>query len=368
MAAVVPEFPPEIDVLDDDGDGVATDDFFANDVRIASPVRATAQWEAWNGAAVWALGHGGTLIMQGPVALEIAPGETVTWRHVVQQHDQCRARLWCLTLSCASAPTVDDWSSFGIIELPSGVSHQWRIAPSDYLKGTPFEFVESVAPTGFDNGQLLLNISVNAAAVSGVAVMAFACYELPRLDLDTFGPSEYPVCEPHTLQTNAPIVEGGTDTNKSVGGLYRIATDPDQLMREVRRPCLWSDFRPAGISTIGTSYTNLFFYDVSVLAIPRYLGENQRTVRVYVYGRGPAGSNVRFTAASGDTVVVNLGTSNGLVEGVLDIDTEDAGDYAATGGLRDGARDTIAIEAQRVGGSAGDCVVYGTWIEMAGGL
>lgn len=373
MPPLVPEFPPEVDMLDIDGDGVFTDGFDNNDLRIATPVYGTEQWKRWNDGALWVLGRGGTLAMQGPLGNlnATAPGSSTVFRAYTWPHYQAVARMWCVTLGMSTATPVADWDAYGTFTLPSGAVHSWRISPTDFGKRTSFEFFEAIASPTAVAGGIDVTLTSDSSSLAAVWVGGWTCTELRRRAIDDFGPAtsslgafRAPATPPETLQTGSPIMEG-QDTGRNLGGFYRIVNDPTMLISEVRRPCLFGDYRPAGVNTVGTSYGVLYVDSIPVLVAPRSFGDTQREIAVATYGRGPAGSSVRFTADSGDSVVVALPTSNGYATGVLEVDTEQGNRYSIDGGIRGGVRDLVTIEAIRVGGSAGDCVVYGNWMGEA---
>lgn len=373
MPPLVPEFPPDVDMLDSDGDGNFVEGYDQNQLRVATPVMGDEQWRRWNDGVLWVLGRGGTLCMQGPLGNvnATAPGSTTVFRSYIWPHYQAVARMWCVTLGPPTACLQANWDAYGTFILPSGAVHRWKISPTDFGRRTSFTFFEVVASPTAVPGGISVTLTCDSSSLTPVWVGGWTCYELRRRALDDFGPAtsslgafRAPVCPPETLQTGAPIM-AGDDTNRNLGGLFRIINDPTMLLREVRRPCLFGDYRPAGINWISTSYTLLYIDVIPVLVAPRSFGDAQRQIAVAVYGRGPAGSNVRFTADTGDSVTLALPTSNGYVTGVLEVDVEQGDRYGIDGGIRGGVRDSVIVEAQRVGGSAGDCVVYGTWMGEA---
>jgi hypothetical protein len=87
-------------------------------------------------------------------------------------------------------------------------------------------------------------------------------------------------------------------------------------------------------------------------------------VSVAVYGKGPSGSTCRITASTGDVATINLPFPiAGWDTSGINISVEDPSRWGTDGGIPGGTRERLTIEGQRVGGSAGDCVVYGVIVE-----
>jgi hypothetical protein len=350
----VPEFPPVVDPT------FAEEDL--NDVRNASPILGAAQWEQWTGGALWALAKCGTLILSGPSS-GVAPDDEEDYRFYVWPRSQCAARLWCFTLDLANATEADRAAS-GQFQTPIGtVKLSWSIDPGSYRRPSTFRFIEQVASPTSDPGEITVRITNDASSASAIYVRAIACYEIRRVTLEDFGdlPSTLGgfrafAPDPATVQTGAQIADS-FDQSRSADGLMRLVMDPTMLMKEARRSCYISSYRPAGI-VVGTSYEALFKYAVPVLGRARYLETQFHKIAVAVYGHGPAGSNVRVSAVkSGDTVTLNLPTSDDWVTGEIDIETEDMSTLDTDGGIRAGGREYLFAEAKQVG--AGTALVRG---------
>lgn len=348
----------------------------ANDgLRAALPVLGTGQWEAYAALANWGLAMGGTLIAQGPGG-GANPGGSQTWRYWIWPRYQIVARLWCISLSMrpgivGPGATVDTHNATGTFAIDGTNVRSWRIDPTGYTRTTNFRFVQTVETPTADPGEITFGFAVNADAGDAVYMDALACYEIRRATNTTFGPTpsalgalHAPAPPPGSVQTGAIISEGGI-ASVSAGGLMLLGMHEEMLQTEMRRSCLFSDFRPAGLN-MGTSYTSVYRRDPALLARTRYAGETVRAVDLAVYGNGPSGSTARITMTSGDTFTI------ALVDGVpgwhttqVDIETEDPSRWGIDGGIRGGTRDRIKLEGRRVGGSDGDCKIYGMCVAEA---
>lgn len=358
MGYPVPQFPPVIDVTE----GAPT----ANaDVRAALPVRANGQWADWTAACNWALAKGGTLITCGPSSGAV-PGNSQTYRFWIHPRSQIVARLWVVSLSMRhAATTVALHHATGQIQVPTGTPiGSYVITPDDYGRTRTFEFVQLLGSPSATPAEVTMQMTVDASSgTPGVFMDGVSCYEIRRGVIETFGPNPSTLGGFPAPATAAPTVETGATIRghgylaRSVDSLMTTATDRTMLQVESRRSCLHSWYRPTG-QTVGTTYENLNIRNPPVLARTRY-GQTVTEVAISVYGVGPAGSNVRFTAErSGDVTTLVLPTSLGWVHGLIDVDGEQPNTWQVDGGLRGTSdRDTIKIEAQRVG--AGTCTVYG---------
>jgi hypothetical protein len=349
---VVPQFPPVLDTSEGDA-------LLNADLRAAHPVRGTFQWEDFGRAAAWALGRGGTLVMQGPSGLGVAAGADETWRWWTRPRAQTVARLWCVSLGMRTAPVANHHATGAFT---AGLTPQpFTISPSQTGRVAVYRVLERLPTPSATPAEVTLEIDVDSGAGGAVYLEGATCYEISRATLTEYGAGPSPVPDVGTLQTGALITEAST-TAKSVDGLFNAVLDASLMQTETRRGCLFSDYRPAGM-IVGTSYTNLYLRNPAVLARARYAGETVRSVELAFYGHGPAGSNVRITATSGDVATLPLPTSDGWTSGYqMDINTEDPARWGTDGGIRGGTRDRLTIEGQRVGGSAGDAVVYGIYV------
>lgn len=352
MSILVPQFAPVLDTTE--GDPALN-----QGLRTALPIRGTFQWEEMGWAAAWGLGRGGTLVMQGPSGPNspVNPGSSTTWRWWTWPRAHIYARLWCVSLGMRHADPGAHVAN-GAIVVNAVQIGRFTISPAQTGQAQTFRFVQTIASPSATPAEVTLALSVDSDAIWPVYLESACCYEISRATLTEYGVGPTPAPLLGTLQTGA-IISESVDGSKSIGGLVETVNDPSLLQTEMRRSCLYSDFRPGG-TIVGTSYTNINLRNPSVLARARYAGESVRETEVAVYGHGPAGSNVKITADSGDSVTIPLGTSDGWTDGFqLDVKAEDPARWGIDGGIPGGTRERLAIEGQRVGGSAGDCVVYG---------
>jgi hypothetical protein len=351
--ADAPLFPPVIDVTEGDP--------YSNvDVRAAKPVRAAGQWADWAAATTWCLAKGGTLVTAGPCSGAV-PGGSQTYRFWLHPRAQIYARQWCVSLAMMNA-TVASHHATGTIQAPTGTDlGRFSITPDDFNKTKAFRFIQVLGSPNATPAETTFRLIVDAGSgLPGVYMVGVSCYELRRVSVGVFGGATTSVTGASTVQVGAPIRGRGFGAS-SVDGLLTNSIDRTLLHVETRRSTLFDSYIPAG-QIVGTTYTNLFAVNPTVLARPM-LGNDWTTIAISAYGSGPVGSNVRFSALrSGDSTTLALPTSAGWVHGLLQVDSEFAGTWQVDGGLRGTSdRDEIQIEAQRIG--VGTCAVFG--IKMA---
>lgn len=321
---------------------VAYDFPFVDRAGIANgkPVRG-GQWAACGRSLNWLLGHGNILIPATRVEVgSVAAGETRSLEVQLWTTPQARYRVWYLRLQTTVGSGAATWTFtdpsggtisgtlYGDTDRSAGITHVETITGA-FLLGP-------VAKT--------VTLSNDASSTIGVTLEAMSCWEVPRDRIAADG-VQYGA-DVDTIAAGLPIFD---DVGLSIGGVIRGVPVAQSQGRRV----LFAHLRLNKYETVvsATSFTDLFDEGPVCQPSHQFHKETLRPCDVYVYGFVPSGATgeVRFTAASGDTLTLTMTSTTGAwVNGTIDLYAED---LSTSDGRRALTDEIVTIAARRVSGS-----------------
>jgi hypothetical protein len=251
---------------------------------------------------------------------------------------------------------VDTGIAFVTFTEPSGGTYAVTVLPTepaDRVIHTGGFHVEALsgAPSWVYLGEpRAFTIASSASSTADVYVDAIACYALPRetleLDADDYG------IDAHTLAPGLPIFD---DDYYSIGALARAmeaGEDTTTSGYATRALFAWARPQGQGLSVLGTKWTPVFDEGPCIQPHHRFRAETIRQVYCNVTGVVDTPGDtleVRFTAASGDTVTeTDASTTSGSwgFPSILDVYAED---LSTADGRRSATDEIITIEVRCTG-------------------
>ncbi len=340
--ARVPQFPGALRVAGQTG----------TSIRAANPVKGIGEWYDMANAQAWLAGRGAQLVSLGPYIGAL--GSSTAFACTALPHIQLLNWIWMLSLARTSSAA----NVFGHFVGAGGTTlGTWQL-DSSVESNTPqhFYFVESFAAAAItETMEFYPEVNTDSTSTA-VDLVGLSCTELPMYAVTTLGTAETEIVEPATCQNGAPIFDLASVTRReSVSGLMRVCSDLGSttgLIHDARRCMLFSWAHPDGVEFTTTSFVSLFVENPSVLARHLFNAVTVGTVRLGVFAAavgGDATGEVRFTATSGDTETLSIAGAEAWFYGELDVDTEEVSRNATDGGIRDGVRDAITVEARCTG-------------------
>lgn len=310
--------------------------------RVAQPVRA-ADWGVIADAFNYTLGRGQPIIpAYCPESGVVTKGTTLTFRNTIWPRYAATHRLWVVSVTAVSTCILTFTS-------PSGAATTWTQAASvDSSTPRAQLIVETITSRTVAETQISWTLVNSLSSATSVTVNSVACYELPRGTMPSTA-AELGI-DGDTLRPQLPIFDG-TTLGQSVGAIAsRMAT----LRDETNRGSVFQHARASGggISTTSGAYVSLFAADPTFQARHLYNGTilGKIELRAYIKTGAATTGNIRFTMASGASIVTAIPTSVAgawLNCGAIDANTFD---LTRTYGLRGGVRDACSIQFQRTAG------------------
>lgn len=298
-------------------------------------------------ALAYLMGRGNVLLpATHPEGAAIAAGATATYNLELYEKVQATHRVWFLRPICS--PSTGGFAR-GTFTDPSGGSVTFDVvdppSPEYRVYSTGLFHVETI-DTPRVNGPTPVTITLaNGAGSSGSLILqAIACFELPRHELAIDVTDN--AADTDTVRADFPIFD---TANLSLGGLSRAM--PDAQLYDPR--VLFCYLRKSGDGIEYKSGTQAPIFDEGPIVQPshQFSSETVREVAAFVYAYcdvGTAGT-IAFSAASGDSVTINITATTGTwVLGYFDVYAED---LSTADGRRAATNEVIAILAQRTSGA-----------------
>jgi hypothetical protein len=324
-------------------------------IASGKPVRG-AHMVGIGDATNYLLGRGTVLLpATHPEGSSIAAAATATYHVELWEKVQAKHRVW--HLRPIVSPSTGGWAQ-GTFTDPSGGTSVFDVLETDAerrVSVTGFFHVETIATRANGPTPVTFTLANDAASTGDIILQAVSCFELPRseLALDTTDVG----ADTDTMRADLPIFDGD---NQSIGGLSRAiasaqAYDPRVLFAYLRKSGNGIDYKS------GTQ-AEIFSKGPVIQPSHQYRGETVRTVYAYVYAYcdvGTAGT-IKFLAASGDSVTINIVATTGTwVSGEFDVYAED---LSTADGRRSSTTEVVAILAQRTSGAGS---IYIETIQLA---
>lgn len=340
-------------------------------LRAALPVEGASQWRRFAMTAAYLAGHGGALVV-GCGAESVAAGAINNHRFWIRPRAHTLCRLWTFTLATPNGPPLGGIYN-GTIFVNSVQIGSWSIARSgsfEYVHAT-FRMLETVASPSSTPQEARFEIRNSSTSSGAVRLVALGCSPVPRLLQSTYNGSLYVPGE-QRLKAGSPIADITGAEGASTEDMAVAASGVGGLLANASRSKLYDWSSEAGVVvTAGTfpGSNNVVRASPAVMGRLLYSGETVRTVAVSVYAKVTGGAltgEVKFTAASGGTVTMNVTSATAAwVHGTLDIECDDMSRLSIDGGIRGGTRDTVTIEARKTGTTT-SITVHGLAIAESG--
>lgn len=371
---LTPRFPGVIDQKGSDSSG--------NQVKAALPIEGARQWKPWAQGALWSLMKGATLVAANghcvvggtmSASLAASPGDITAYRYYAWPNKQNVARLWTIGLMATGSGYLNNAQAFGEFWNSDGDPiGSWSLQQFGMPCPTTFRVVENLQTPTAAPGEISINVVNDALSTASVVVTGITCQEIYRVRPDYWGTDDLPIVDPTSCQSGAPItsVRGdGADPGerRSVDGLGQLVLDPEALLSEARRSCLFSWWNPLGLGIASSSLVSVFQNPIPILkrkltGYSLYPGELEVEVAVCCATQAMV---VRADIDSDNTTdhvdITTGGTSPfAWFTGRMDVDVESTLDLEDNAGLPEGLRGYVDILARRTTGSNG--TIYGVCI------
>ena len=332
---------------------------FANPSRLGiasgKPVRG-AHMVGVGDALNYLLGRGTVLLpATHPEGSSIAAAATATYHVELWEKEQAKYRIWYLRPIVS--PSTGGWAQ-GTFTDPSGGQLVFDILETDAehrVISTGIFHVETITTRANGPTPVTVTLANDAASTGDIVLQSLACYELPRTEL-ALDATDLGV-DTDTMRADLPIFDA---PYLSIGGLSRTIASAQAYDARV----LFAYIRKAGNGIEYKSGTQAAIFDEGPVIQPshQYRGETVRKVYALVYAYcdvGTAGT-IKFLAASGDSVTINIVATTGTwVSGEFDVYAED---LSTADGRRSSTTEIVTILAQRTSGAGS---IYIETIQLA---
>lgn len=323
-------------------------------IASGKPVRA-GQIAQVGHALNYLKGHGHTVIpAMSLTSVPIPPGTTYTYDAIFPLQPWTRHLVWSFR------PRINTAGGFatGTFTGPYGGAFTFsalRSEPEYRAITTAFRFIEAAtsAPTSslYYGAPGTFTIENDATSTHDLYVDVVQCLALPRetLEMDT---SDEAISGAGSIGAGLPIFD---QAYYSLGGISRVIADGEDsasLGFATRALFAWARPRGQGLLVSGTTWTPVFEEGPCIQPHHRFRAETLRHVWCNVVGKVDTGGDtleVRFTAASGDTVTETDGSTTSGSWGfpsALDVYAED---LATSDGRRASTDEVITIEVRCTG-------------------
>lgn len=307
-------------------------------VVTAAPVRGP-QWIAAALATNHLLGRGRVLIPHSFCNTALTKSSTRTLRFKTWPSLHARLRRWTLSVKRPILTTTPHTITFND---PSGGAHVLIAEPGAAGDILLFSIAETISSPSGSETELV--VTFDAGTGDSHTLTWISCSEHPRPDLDP--------------ATESGVVVDRLNPNRIIDlGPAEVLAGVDDAVDIAQRSGLFQFARAEAdyLSTTSAGYTPVFLSGAVPVVLGRslYVGDTLRTVQVRARCSSGAGTtgNLRFTMASGDTLVLAITSAmaSSWLSGTLDVKAED---LSTSDGRRGGADDTCLIEWQRTGGAS----------------
>lgn len=338
-------------------------------IASAKPVRA-GQIAQVGHALNYLKGHGHTVIpAMSLTSVPIPPGTTYTYDAIFPLQPWTRHLVWSLR------PRINTAGGFatGTFTSPTGAAFAFsalRSEPEYRAITTAFRFVDAMtaaATSSYYGNPASFTIENDATSTHDLYIDVVQCLALPRETLEVDGADDG--LSVASVGAGLPIFD---EAYYSIGGLSRsMAAGEDAAGSGYAARALfaWARPRGQGLLVSGTTWTPVFEEGPVIQPHHRFRAETLRQVYCNVVGYVDTSGDqleVRFTAASGDTVTeVDASTTSGTFgfPSALDVYAED---LSTSDGRRAATDEVITIEVRCTG--AGTQTGYLEGLSMIDGL
>lgn len=332
-------------------------------VASGKPVRAQ-QLAPVAEALMYLRGHSRVLVPCTALDNAIPASASRTYTVPMQVAKWMRHLAWHIQLRSTSAVATVVFTD------PTGGTSTYTVAPLDADAGPRISgrtHIETLTTPVTDSDYLAtprtITFQRTDANAGSVYVDVLGCTALSRVDLES-DTADMGIDLP-TVRPDLPIV---ADDYVSIGGIARVMADQDDTTLHSytdRHLFFWGRPQGQGVS-VTSAWAPIFVEGPVVQASHRYIGETLR--RVYCGATGKVTTSgdtleVRFTAASGDTVTETLtATTSGTWGLPVELDVY-AEDLSTSDGRRSSTDEIVTIEARVTGagtqtGSLEGLVIY----------